>query len=158
MPKPGFDVHEQSSKLSAEREQYVLSIKTEACRLLAIAWGLSCVTLTCLITSYIPHHIKVSLALRFLLCCVLRTCHKVTVTLSGTGAFGVRSLTARRLQKGCSNHCRRIGAQWLENSAEVDVAAPLDKCWDLWENQELIPNWMPWIDSVKVWLPAVLQS
>ena len=40
-------------------------------------------------------------------------------------------------------------AQWLENSAEVEVAAPLQKCWELWEDQERIPSWMPWISSVK---------
>lgn len=43
-----------------------------------------------------------------------------------------------------------IRAQWLENSAEVEVAAPLQQCWELWEDQERIPNWMPWISSVKV--------
>lgn len=41
-------------------------------------------------------------------------------------------------------------AQWLENSAEVEVAAPLQRCWEMWEDQERIPNWMPWISSVKV--------
>lgn len=58
-------------------------------------------------------------------------------------------------QKLHLNGCRLRGsnligrAQWLENSAEVEVAAPLEKCWDLWEDQERIPNWMPWISSVK---------
>lgn len=47
-----------------------------------------------------------------------------------------------------SQHALR--ALWLENSAEVDVAAPLDECWSLWEDQEQIPRWMPWIHQVKV--------
>jgi len=50
----------------------------------------------------------------------------------------------------------QIRAQWLENSAEVEVAAPLERCWGLWEDQENIPNWMPWISSVKVSPPPPL--
>eukprot|EP00887_Chlorella_sp_A99_P002094 scaffold21.g2094.t1 len=34
--------------------------------------------------------------------------------------------------------------------AEADVDVPLEEAWDLWENRELIPNWMPWITSVRV--------
>ncbi|GIL45246.1 hypothetical protein Vafri_2539 [Volvox africanus] len=41
-------------------------------------------------------------------------------------------------------------AQWLENKAQVDVQAPLETCWALWEDRERIPIWMPWIKSVKV--------
>ncbi|GLI66052.1 hypothetical protein VaNZ11_009767 [Volvox africanus] len=41
-------------------------------------------------------------------------------------------------------------AQWLENKAQVDVQAPLETCWNLWEDRERIPIWMPWIKSVKV--------
>lgn len=35
-------------------------------------------------------------------------------------------------------------------SAETDVQVPLEKAWQLWENRELIPKWMPWIRSVTV--------
>ncbi|KAG2447589.1 hypothetical protein HYH02_007512 [Chlamydomonas schloesseri] len=41
-------------------------------------------------------------------------------------------------------------AQWLENKASVEVAAPLETCWALWDDRERIPEWMPWIKSVKV--------
>eukprot|EP00200_Dunaliella_tertiolecta_P005430 CAMPEP_0202337382 /NCGR_PEP_ID=MMETSP1126-20121109/85_1 /ASSEMBLY_ACC=CAM_ASM_000457 /TAXON_ID=3047 /ORGANISM="Dunaliella tertiolecta, Strain CCMP1320" /LENGTH=164 /DNA_ID=CAMNT_0048927559 /DNA_START=306 /DNA_END=800 /DNA_ORIENTATION=+ len=41
-------------------------------------------------------------------------------------------------------------ARWLENKASVDVPAPLESCWVLWEDRERIPEWMPWIKSVEV--------
>lgn len=41
-------------------------------------------------------------------------------------------------------------AQWLDNSAEISVAAPLEACWEMWEARERIPSWMPWIASVEV--------
>ncbi|MEW5303934.1 MAG: hypothetical protein WDW36_006579 [Sanguina aurantia] len=41
-------------------------------------------------------------------------------------------------------------AQWLENKATVDVPVPLEACFKLWDDRERIPNWMPWIKSVKV--------
>ncbi|KAG2422351.1 hypothetical protein HXX76_016111 [Chlamydomonas incerta] len=41
-------------------------------------------------------------------------------------------------------------SQWLENKASVEVAAPLETCWALWDDRERIPEWMPWIKSVKV--------
>eukprot|EP00195_Chlamydomonas_chlamydogama_P011211 CAMPEP_0202894280 /NCGR_PEP_ID=MMETSP1392-20130828/3715_1 /ASSEMBLY_ACC=CAM_ASM_000868 /TAXON_ID=225041 /ORGANISM="Chlamydomonas chlamydogama, Strain SAG 11-48b" /LENGTH=181 /DNA_ID=CAMNT_0049578927 /DNA_START=292 /DNA_END=837 /DNA_ORIENTATION=- len=41
-------------------------------------------------------------------------------------------------------------AQWLENRASIDVPVPLETCWVLWEDRERIPQWMPWIKSVKV--------
>ena len=41
-------------------------------------------------------------------------------------------------------------AQWLENTAEVEVAAPLDACWNMWEDRTRIPAWMPWIKAVTI--------
>lgn len=41
-------------------------------------------------------------------------------------------------------------ATWLENMAAVDTDISLDEAWQLWSDRELIPNWMPWIASVKV--------
>lgn len=35
-------------------------------------------------------------------------------------------------------------------SAESDVEVALEEAWALWEDRELIPQWMPWITSVKV--------
>ena len=40
--------------------------------------------------------------------------------------------------------------QELCEIVQVDAPQTLEKCWALWEDQELIPNWMPWISSVKV--------
>jgi uncharacterized membrane protein len=40
------------------------------------------------------------------------------------------------------------GGLWC--SAETDVEVPLEKAWQLWEDRELIPKWMPWIRSVTV--------
>jgi len=39
---------------------------------------------------------------------------------------------------------------WLEHSVQVEVPCPIDQVWNLWENIELMPNWMKWIDSVKI--------
>lgn len=41
-------------------------------------------------------------------------------------------------------------AQWLENSAQIDVDVPLKEAFALWEEREKIPLWMPWITSVVV--------
>lgn len=35
-------------------------------------------------------------------------------------------------------------------SAEVRVDVPLEECWEHWMDREKIPQWMPWISSVKV--------
>lgn len=56
----------------------------------------------------------------------------------------------RRLRAARSNGTRWRCAQWLDNSAQTEVQAPLEHCFQLWEDRELIPNWMPWITSVKV--------
>jgi uncharacterized membrane protein len=41
-------------------------------------------------------------------------------------------------------------SEWLEHSVQVEVAAPIEHVWDLWQNLELMPRWMKWIESVKV--------
>ncbi|KAI8462814.1 MAG: hypothetical protein J3K34DRAFT_372972 [Monoraphidium minutum] len=41
-------------------------------------------------------------------------------------------------------------AQWLDNRAAAEVPVPLEVCWALWDDRERIPQWMPWIKSVKV--------
>lgn len=47
------------------------------------------------------------------------------------------------------NHLCRY-SQWLENSAQVEVQAPIEIAWELWEDRERIPTWMPWITSVVI--------
>ena len=54
------------------------------------------------------------------------------------------------LRSDCSNGARWRAAQWLENSAEQDVDAPVEKCYSMWEDREQIPQWMPWIRTVQV--------
>ncbi len=39
---------------------------------------------------------------------------------------------------------------WLEHTVQVEVETPIDVVWDLWSDLEQMPNWMKWIDSVKV--------
>jgi uncharacterized membrane protein len=41
-------------------------------------------------------------------------------------------------------------SEWLEHSVQVEVAAPIEHIWDLWQNIELMPLWMKWIESVQV--------
>ena len=41
-------------------------------------------------------------------------------------------------------------SEWLEHSVQVEVAAPIEYVWDLWQNIELMPRWMKWIESVKI--------
>lgn len=41
-------------------------------------------------------------------------------------------------------------SEWLEHSVQVEVTAPIEHIWDLWQNIELMPLWMKWIESVKV--------
>ncbi len=41
-------------------------------------------------------------------------------------------------------------SEWLEHSVQVEVAAPIEHVWDLWQNIELMPRWMKWIESVKI--------
>ncbi|MEM1168708.1 MAG: SRPBCC family protein [Cyanobacteria bacterium P01_H01_bin.35] len=39
---------------------------------------------------------------------------------------------------------------WLEHSVQIEVAAPIDLVWNLWSDLEQMPQWMKWIESVKV--------
>lgn len=41
-------------------------------------------------------------------------------------------------------------SEWLEHSVQVEVTAPIAHVWDLWQNIELMPRWMKWIESVRV--------
>ncbi|MCS6814845.1 MAG: SRPBCC family protein [Cyanobacteria bacterium] len=41
-------------------------------------------------------------------------------------------------------------ADWLEHSVQVEVDTPIDVVWSLWSDLEKMPNWMPWIQSVKI--------
>ncbi|EIE22975.1 hypothetical protein COCSUDRAFT_29043 [Coccomyxa subellipsoidea C-169] len=54
------------------------------------------------------------------------------------------------LRQTCSNGTRWRAVQWLENSAEQEVAIPVEKAFEMWEDRERIPQWMPWITSVTV--------
>ena len=39
---------------------------------------------------------------------------------------------------------------WLEHSVQVEVDAPIDLVWELWSDLEQMPQWMKWIESVKI--------
>lgn len=39
---------------------------------------------------------------------------------------------------------------WLEHTVQVEVEAPIRVVWELWSDLEQMPQWMKWIDSVKV--------
>ncbi|MBW4656229.1 MAG: SRPBCC family protein [Kaiparowitsia implicata GSE-PSE-MK54-09C] len=39
---------------------------------------------------------------------------------------------------------------WLEHTVQIEVDAPMQVVWDLWSDLEQMPNWMKWIDSVKI--------
>jgi uncharacterized membrane protein len=41
-------------------------------------------------------------------------------------------------------------SDWLEHTVQIEVETPIDVVWDLWSDLEQMPNWMKWIDSVKV--------
>jgi uncharacterized membrane protein len=41
-------------------------------------------------------------------------------------------------------------SKWLEHSVQVEVAAPIEHVWNLWQNIELMPKWMKWIESVTI--------
>ena len=41
-------------------------------------------------------------------------------------------------------------ANWLEHSVQVDVEVPIEVVWQLWSDLEQMPQWMKWIDSVKI--------
>lgn len=62
------------------------------------------------------------------------------LSLVGRQSFPSRSSSSSAL-------CR---AAWVENSAKKQIEAPVDSCYPLWLDRELIPSWMPWIASVSV--------
>ncbi len=75
---------------------------------------------------------------------------------AGPGKRQVRSGTTQNLfgpQKSLDRHGSSLtphAGQWLENSAQIDVPTPIETAWELWEDRERIPQWMPWITSVII--------
>lgn len=41
-------------------------------------------------------------------------------------------------------------SDWLEHSAQVEVAVPIELAWNLWSDLEQMPQWMKWIESVTI--------
>lgn len=41
-------------------------------------------------------------------------------------------------------------SDWLEHTVQVDVEAPIALVWSLWSDLEQMPQWMRWIESVKI--------
>jgi uncharacterized membrane protein len=41
-------------------------------------------------------------------------------------------------------------SEWLEHSVQIEVAAPIDLVWSLWQNLELMPRYFKWIESVEI--------
>ena len=41
-------------------------------------------------------------------------------------------------------------SDWLEYTVQVEVETPIALVWGLWSDLEQMPNWMKWIDSVKI--------
>jgi uncharacterized membrane protein len=41
-------------------------------------------------------------------------------------------------------------SEWLEHSVQIEVAAPIDHVWNLWQNIELMPRYFKWIESVQI--------
>lgn len=39
---------------------------------------------------------------------------------------------------------------WLEHTVQVKVDVPIELVWSLWSDLEQMPNWMKWIESVKL--------
>jgi uncharacterized membrane protein len=38
--------------------------------------------------------------------------------------------------------------RWLEHSVTTEIAAPVDRVWEVWSDLEAMPQWMRWIESV----------
>ena len=38
--------------------------------------------------------------------------------------------------------------RWLEHSVTTQIAAPVDRVWEVWSDLEAMPRWMRWIESV----------
>lgn len=81
-----------------------------------------------------------------------KTCRKPRMRAFRRSGSTMRSSAfhGAKVRGGTSNGNKWTMSQWLENQAEVEVLAPLGTCWALWEDRERIPQWMPWIKSVKV--------
>lgn len=71
---------------------------------------------------------------------------------SASGFSGKTAFAGARVAAptNARNGAKARMAQWLDNRAEVEVPVPLEVCWALWDDRERIPQWMPWIKSVKV--------
>jgi uncharacterized membrane protein len=41
-------------------------------------------------------------------------------------------------------------SEWLEHSVQIEVAAPIEHVWSLWQNLELMPRYFKWIESVQI--------
>lgn len=41
-------------------------------------------------------------------------------------------------------------SDWLEHSVQTEVDIPVELTWQLWSDLEQLPQWMKWIESVKV--------
>ncbi|MEL4896555.1 SRPBCC family protein [Crocosphaera sp. Alani8] len=41
-------------------------------------------------------------------------------------------------------------SNWLEHSVQIEVDAPIELVWGLWSDLEQMPQWMKWIDSVRI--------
>jgi uncharacterized membrane protein len=41
-------------------------------------------------------------------------------------------------------------SEWLEHSVQIEVAAPIEHVWSLWQNIELMPRYFKWIESVQI--------
>lgn len=41
-------------------------------------------------------------------------------------------------------------SDWLEHTVQVEIPTTIEHVWALWSDLEQMPNWMKWIDSVKV--------
>lgn len=49
-------------------------------------------------------------------------------------------------------------SDWLEHTVQIEIDAPIDLVWSLWADLEQMPNWMKWIESVKVFEDDPLLS
>lgn len=65
-------------------------------------------------------------------------------------ALGLQPFWGGHLKKSSQNGSKWVAAQWLDNRAELKVPVSLQDCWELWQDRELMPKWMPWITSVKI--------
>lgn len=64
--------------------------------------------------------------------------------------LGIQPFLGGQLKHSCQNGSKWVAAQWLDNSAFLNVPVSIVDCWALWQDRELMPKWMPWITSVKL--------